>query len=142
MLQYPDMLTTYQIQRANAKIIFKGISIYSISHSHELIYMNLFQWKIFEKIDWKIKKKNAYNMFYILKLRAKLSKCGLAILKIQKYIPLASSSSFWYFSSFCLYTVHMAQSFTKESGDWMPYSSSTLKSESSKFGTTPSSMAK
>ena len=50
-------------------------------------------------------------MFYILKLRAETS------LKIQKYIPLASSSSFWHFYSFCLYTVHMTQSFTKESGD-------------------------
>ena len=81
-------------------------------------------------------------MFYILKFRTKLSNCGLIILKIQKYITLASSSSFWHFSSFCLYSVHMTQSFTKESGDWMPYSSSTLKSESSKFGTIPNSVRK
>ena len=36
----------------------------------------------------------------------------------------------------------MAQPFTKEPGDCMPYSSLTLKSEFSKFGTIPNSMRK
>ena len=58
-------------------------------------------------------------MFYILKLRAK-------ILKIQKYIPLASSSlSDIFLASVCIvYTWH------------------NLSPESSKFGTIPNSMRK
>ena len=36
MLQYPDRLTTYHIQRTNAKNIFREIYIHSISQSHKL----------------------------------------------------------------------------------------------------------
>ena len=42
MLQHPDRLTTYHIERTNVKNIFKEIAIHRINQSHELIYMKVF----------------------------------------------------------------------------------------------------